>query len=89
MGIVNSLVVVTTGATLLANGGGSSNDAKPIAIQNESAASVFWGGLTVTTTTGIPLAAGAQTSFTLTHAENLYAISTLTNASVRVAKGRS
>jgi hypothetical protein len=88
--IANEVVTVTTGVTLLVRGGGALNDARDIAVIPAVTNNCWVGGPGVTTVSGIPLSSTTvATSFKLGVNENLYAISTITNASVRVMASRS
>jgi len=88
--IANEIVTVTTGVTLICRGGGGPNDLRPVAVLADTANNIWVGGVDVTTATGIPLSsASSPASFELSVSENLYGISTITNATCRVMAGRA
>lgn len=97
MPITNTSVTVncagngSAGQTLLVNADGGS-PAVPIAVTVYNpavAAVVYIGGSTVTTSNGVPLAAGGSASFQLSTGNNLYAVMNSVTTTVAVMKSNS
>lgn len=91
MPLVTSAKTVTTSPTLLASPThGSAIDPIPVQVFNNAAsATVYVGGGTVTTATGVPLAAQTSQTFALMAGDDLYGIVSADTAEVRVMMGRS
>lgn len=88
--ISNEVVTVTTGPTLLVRGGGHAGAERSVVCLPAATDNCWVGGASVTTTSGIPLSSTTvAASFLLMVSEDLYAISTITNATVRVMAGRA
>lgn len=83
MSASSAAVSVGTTATAL---NAADADAQTVEVYNNGSASVFWGGSNVTTTIGVPIAAGTSKSFDLAAGEILYGIVATGTADVRVGR---
>lgn len=80
----NALVTVASTATAL---NGPSVGGQVVEVHNsDGVVSMFWGGSTVTATTGLPILAGATKTFTLAPDEVLYAAVAAATAVARVGR---
>lgn len=88
--IANQVITVSDAVTPIASGGGHPNDPRIIQIIPALTNNCWVGGAGVTTLSGIPLVSTTEPyTIELRHGENLSAISTITNASIRVMATRS
>ena len=88
MSVTTTQVVVTTAATALNTAGGRLDDVSGCSIYNAGAQTVFLGGSTVTTGTGVPLVAGATVTFDSAPGDILFGIVAATTANVNVMQAR-
>jgi hypothetical protein len=88
MPVATAVVAVGTAATALSTGGKSMTDITSVAVYNAGSNTIFIGGSTVTTATGIPLAVGATATFDLAFGDGLYGIVAAATENARVLQTR-
>jgi hypothetical protein len=84
MSVASAAVSVTTSATAL--NAADNTSPQSIEVYNNDADPVFWGGSNVTTTNGVPIAAGTSRGFDLQPGETVYGICEAGTADVRVGR---
>ena len=91
MAITTSSISVLTSATLLAQisyAVGTIFSSMPVTVYYSGAGTIYLGGPTVTTTTGVPVAAGLTASFVLVAEDILYGVAGSTNTCIVFLQGQ-
>lgn len=86
MPIIASIVTVGVAATLLSEGG--SGDLHTVVVRNDSGVTVYVGGSTVSTATGLALATASSLTLDLANADALYGVVAAATAPVQVLRTR-
>jgi hypothetical protein len=79
-----AITATTTAASLCINTGEDRGSGQSFLVYNNGSVTAYIGGPDVTTTNGVPLAAGATLTAALGYADNIYAVTASSTTDLRV-----
>lgn len=89
MPIAASVVAVGTSATLLALGSSDTHDLSQVIVRNDSGTTIFLGGATVSTASGLALPTATAYTVDLSYNDSLYGIVAAATQPIQVFRTRT